>query len=62
MFLAQAFQSKGDYAKAIKYLNEALAVEQDPAERQLLLVRIALIDLVANDIPEPLPLRVRPAT
>ena len=51
MFLAQAFQSKGDYAKAIKYLNEALAVEQDPAERQLLLVRIALIDLVANDIP-----------
>lgn len=27
MFLAQAFQSKGDYAKAIKYLNEALAVE-----------------------------------
>ena len=43
MFLAQAFQSKGDYAKAKKYLNEALDVEQDPAERQKLLVRIALI-------------------
>ena len=26
MFLAQAFQSKGDYTKAMKYLNEALAV------------------------------------
>ena len=35
MFLAQAFQSKGDYTKAMKYLNEALAVETDPAERQL---------------------------
>lgn len=50
LFLAQAFQSKGEYPKAIKYLNEALAVEQNAAERQLLLVRIALIDLVANDI------------
>ena len=50
MFLAQAFQSKGDYAKAIKYLNEALAVETDPAERQLLLVRMALVGLVSNDI------------
>ena len=51
MFLAQAFQNKGDYAKARTYLNEALAVEQDPAERQKLLVRIALVGLVANDIP-----------
>ena len=51
MFLAQAFQNKRDYDKAIKYLNEALAVEQEPAEREALLVRIALIDLVANNIP-----------
>ena len=51
MFLAQAFQNKGDYAKAMTYLNEALAVEQDAAERQKLLVRIALVGLVANDIP-----------
>ena len=51
MFLAQAFQNKGDYAKARTYLNEALAVEQDAAERQKLLVRIALVGLVANDIP-----------
>ena len=50
MFLAQAFQSKGDYTKAMKYLNEALAVETDPAERQLLLVRMALVGLVSNDI------------
>ncbi|WP_295936841.1 enzyme of heme biosynthesis [uncultured Alistipes sp.] len=50
MFLAQAFQSKGDYTKATKYLNEALAVEQDPAERQKLLVRVALVGLVSNNI------------
>lgn len=50
MFLAQAFQGKGDYPKAKTYLNEALAVEQDPAERQKLLVRIALVGLVSNDI------------
>lgn len=50
MFLAQAFQSKGDYPKAKTYLNEALAVEENPAERQLLLVRIALVGLVSNDI------------
>lgn len=52
MFLAQAFQNKGDYAKAKTYLNEALAVEQNPAERQKLLVRIALVGLVANDITD----------
>ncbi len=50
MFLAQAFQNKGDYAKATKYLKEALDVEQDPAERQKLFVRIALVELVANNI------------
>lgn len=50
LFLAQAFQSKGEFPKAIKYLNEALAVEQNTAERQLLLVRVALIDLMANDV------------
>ena len=52
MFLAQAFQNKGDYAKAKTYLNEALAVEQNPAERQKLLVRVALVGLVANDIAD----------
>ena len=51
MFLAQAFQNKKDYVKAKTYLNEALDVEKDPAERQKLLVRIALVGLVSNDIP-----------
>ncbi len=49
--LAQAFQNKGDYAKASKYLNEALEVETDPAEQQKLYVRIALVELAANHIP-----------
>ena len=49
MFLAQAFQNKGDYPKAKTYLNEALAVEQEPAEREKLLVRISLVELVSND-------------
>lgn len=51
MFLAQAFQSKGDYDRAAKYLNEALAVEQDPAEQQKLHARIALVKYVSNDVP-----------
>jgi len=50
MFLAQAFQNRGDFDKAIKYLNEALAAEQDPAERQKLYIRISLVELVSNHI------------
>ncbi len=50
MFLAQAFQNKGDYAKALKYLDESLVVETDNVERQKLLVRIALVNLVSNNI------------
>lgn len=50
LMLAQAFQNKGDYAKAIQYLNEALAVEQDNVTRQKLYVRIALVQLVANNL------------
>lgn len=49
LFLAQGFQARGEYDKAIKYLNEALASETDNAEREKLLVRISLIDLVANN-------------
>ena len=52
MFLAQAFQNKGDFTKAKTYLNEALAVEQDATERQSLLVRIALVGIAANEIPD----------
>ncbi|MDE6570581.1 MAG: enzyme of heme biosynthesis [Alistipes sp.] len=50
MFLAQAFQNKGDYAKASKYLNEALATETDSVEREKLLVRIALVDMASNNM------------
>lgn len=50
MFLAQAFQNRNDYAKATKYLDEALATETDPAEREKLYVRIALVELVSNDM------------
>ena len=50
MSLAVAFQTRGDYAKATKYLNEALASETDPAEREKLYVHIALVELVANHV------------
>lgn len=50
LFLAQAFQNKGDYSKATKYISEALATEKDPAERAKLLIRMSLIELVANNI------------
>ncbi len=49
LFLAKAFQGKGDFAKASKYLNEAMEAEQDPAEQQKLLVRIALVNLASNN-------------
>lgn len=50
MFLAMAFQNKEDYVKAAKYLNEALAVENDPVEKQKLLARLSLVELAANHI------------
>ena len=50
MFLAQAFQDKKDYARATKYLNEALETENDPVEREKLLVRMALVNLVSNNM------------
>ena len=50
MFLAQAFQDKKDYPRATKYLNEALETETDPVEREKLLVRMALVNLVSNNM------------
>ncbi|MCM1301759.1 MAG: enzyme of heme biosynthesis [Alistipes senegalensis] len=50
MFLAQAFQNKRDFNRATKYLNEALASETDPVEREKLLVRIALVEMASNDM------------
>ena len=49
MSLASAFQNKGDFAKALNYLNEALAVEKDDMERQKLLLHISLVALINKD-------------
>ena len=48
LFLAQAFQSEEKFDKAIQYLNEALAVENDPAEKEKLYVRIAIVNLATR--------------
>ncbi len=50
--LAQAFQAKGDYAKATKYLNETLSVEVDPDNRYNLLVQLALVGLAGNNLSD----------
>lgn len=49
LFLAQGFQGRGEYDKAIKYLNEALDSEEDPAKREGLLVQISLVDMMSNN-------------
>ena len=48
LFLAQGFQNRKEYDKAITYLREALNSEQDPAERVKLFVRISVIELAAQ--------------
>ena len=49
LFLAQGFQNRGEFDKAMKYLNEALASETDNAEKEKLYVRIALISMQSGD-------------
>ena len=49
LFLAQAFQSEEKYDKAIQYLNEALAAEQDNAEKEKLLARIAIVNMATRN-------------
>ena len=49
LFLAQGFQNRGEFDKAMKYLNEALAAETDNAEKEKLYVRIALISMQSGD-------------
>ena len=48
LFLAQGFQNRKEYDKAITYLREALNSEQNPDERVKLFVRIAVIELAAQ--------------
>ena len=45
LFLAQGFQSRSEFEKAMKYLNEALNAETVSAEKEKLYVRIALISM-----------------
>lgn len=45
LFLAQGFQNRSEFDKAMKYLNEALAAESVAAEKEKLYVRIALISM-----------------
>ena len=49
LFLAQGFQGRSEFDKAMKYLNEALAAESDNAERAKLYVRIGLISIQTGD-------------
>ena len=52
LFLAQGFQNRGEFEKAMKYLSEALAAEQDPAEKEKLYVRIGLISIQTKNHAE----------
>lgn len=52
MLLAQAFEADKMYDKAAKYLNETVANEQNPADKEALYVRIAGINLALNKAKE----------
>lgn len=52
MLLAQAFQNKKEFAKANKYLREALANETVAEEREKLLFRIGMLEMTANRYAE----------
>ena len=49
LFLAQGFQSREEYDKALKYLEEALSVETNPAEKEKLYVRVGMINLTTKN-------------
>ena len=52
LFLAQGFQNRSEFEKAMKYLSEALASEQDAAEKEKLYVRIGLISVQTKNYAE----------
>lgn len=52
LLLAQIFQEEEDYERAMKYLNEALAVTTDAAEKESLLVRLGVIGMVSNNMSQ----------
>ena len=50
IFLAQAFQERGEFDKATNYLREALKVETDNAAREGLLAQLGMIELAQSHI------------
>jgi len=50
IYLAQAFQEKGDFAKATDYLREALKVETDEQSRENLLVQLGMVELASSHV------------
>ncbi len=52
MALAAIFQNEGDFAKASKYLTDALAQEEDVEAKEVLYSRIALVEVAASRMAE----------
>ena len=52
LLLAEVFQNKNQFDKAITYLTEALSVETDNAEKVKLLVRIGVVQLAMKNYSE----------
>ena len=52
LLLAEGFQNKNQFDKAITYLTEALAVEKDNVEKEKLLVRIGVVQLAMKNYAE----------
>lgn len=52
IFLAQGFQQREEFDKALKYLHESLAVEADPAEKEKLYVRVGMINLTTKNFAD----------
>lgn len=50
IYLAQAFQDKGDFTKATAYLREALKVETDERSRENLLVQLGMVELAQSHV------------
>lgn len=54
MALAATFQNQGAYDKAVKYLSDALAAEEDLEEQEALNGRIAIVEYAAGRMPQAL--------
>lgn len=50
--LASVFQNKGNYPKALEYVNEALATETDNAKKEDMYVRIGILNMSINKLSD----------